>query len=144
MTQSWLWDNQIAVKKNEQKDSVTCYICWHVHLHHMLPDMKIDDAFTESQESQLINIHAKRLFTENDEQNKTKAIRVFSVKQWTGRCGALVSIIQHCKELKKLWKWCLKKYKDTETKACIIGVQTQINKFNYFFWNQISYSFTVK
>ena len=29
-------------------------------------------------ESQLINIHAKGFFTENDEQNKTKAIRVFS------------------------------------------------------------------
>ena len=29
-------------------------------------------------ESQLINIHAKGLFTENDEQNKTKTIRIFS------------------------------------------------------------------
>ena len=28
--------------------------------------------------------------------------------------------------------WCLKEYKDTETKARIIGVQTQINKFNHF------------
>ena len=28
---------------------------------------------------------------------------------------------------------CLKEYKDTETKAHIIGVQTQLNKFNYFF-----------
>ena len=32
----------------EQKDSVTCYVCWHAHLHHMLPNMKIDDAFIES------------------------------------------------------------------------------------------------
>ena len=29
-------------------------------------------------ESQLINIHTKGFFTENDEQNKTKTIRVFS------------------------------------------------------------------
>ena len=84
-------------------------------------------------ESQLITIHTKGLFTENDEQNKTKTIRVFSDTRWTARCGALVSIIQHYEELKELWKWCLKEYKDTETKARIIGVQTQMNKFNYFF-----------
>ena len=84
-------------------------------------------------ESQLITIHQKGLFTENDEQNKTKTIRVFSDTRWTVRCGALVSIIQHYEELKELWKGCLKEYKDTETKARIIGVQTQMNKFNYFF-----------
>ena len=83
-------------------------------------------------ESQLITIHTKGLFTENDEQNKTKTIRVFSDTRWTARCGALVSIIQHYKELRELWKWCLKEYKDPETKARIIGVQTQMNKFNYF------------
>ena len=33
---------------NEQKDSVTCYVCWDAHLHHMLPNMKIDYAFIES------------------------------------------------------------------------------------------------
>ena len=83
-------------------------------------------------ESQLITIHTKGLFTENDEQNKTKTIRVFSDTRWTVRCGAFVSIIQHYEELKELWKWCLKEYKDTETKARIIGVQTQMNKFNFF------------
>ena len=46
---------------------------------------------------------------------------------------ALVSIIQHYEELKELWKWCLKEHKDKETKARIIGVQTQMNKFNYLF-----------
>ena len=84
-------------------------------------------------ESQLITIHTKGLFTENDEQNKTKTIRVFSDTRWTARCGALVSIIQHYEELKELWKRCLKQYKDTEIKASIIGVQTQMDKFNYFF-----------
>ena len=49
-------------------------------------------------ESQLITIHTKGLFTENDEQNKTKTIRVFSDTRWTVRCGALVSIIQHYEE----------------------------------------------
>ena len=84
-------------------------------------------------ESQLITIHQKGLFTENDEQNKTKTIRVFSDTGRTVRRSALVSIIQHYEELKESWKWCLKEYKDTETKARIIGVQTQMNKFNYFF-----------
>ena len=31
------------------------------------------------------------------------------------------------------YQWCLKKYKDMETEARVIGVQTQMNKFNYFF-----------
>ena len=39
----WKW-----LHLNEQKNSVTCYVCWHAHLHHMLPNMKIDDAFIES------------------------------------------------------------------------------------------------
>ena len=39
------------------------------------------------QESQLITIHTKGLFTENDEHNKTKTIRVFSDRRWTVRCG---------------------------------------------------------
>ena len=84
-------------------------------------------------EPQLINIHTKGLFTENDEQNKTKTITVISDTRWTVRRGSLVSIIQHYKELKELWKWYLKEYKDTETKPRIIGVQTQMNKFNYSF-----------
>ena len=84
-------------------------------------------------ESQLISIHTKELFAGNDEQNKTKAIIFFSDTRWRVRCGALVSVVQHYEESKELWKWCLKEYKDTETKAHIIGVQTQMNKFNYFF-----------
>ena len=36
-------------------------------------------------------------------------------------------------EVRELLKWCLKEYKHTETKARIIGVQTQMNKLNYFF-----------
>ena len=44
-------------------------------------------------ESTLINIHTKGLFTENDEQNKTKTIRLFSDTEWTVRYGALVQII---------------------------------------------------
>ena len=36
------------------------------------------------------------------------------------------------------YQWCLKEYKDTETKACIIGVQTQVNKFNYIFGDKLA------
>ena len=82
-------------------------------------------------ESQLITIHAKGLFTENDEQNKTKTIKVFSDTRWAVRCGALVSIIQHYEELKELRKWCLKEYKDIEINTRI-DVQTQMNKSDYF------------
>ena len=73
-------------------------------------------------ESQLINVHTKGLFTENDKKSQKKP--------WAVRCGALVSIVQHYKKLKELWKWGLKEYKDRGTKIRIIGVQTQMNKFN--------------
>ena len=46
-----------------------------------------------------MNIHTKGLFTENDKQKKAKAIRVFSDTRWIVKCDALVSIIQHDKEL---------------------------------------------
>ena len=34
--------------------------------------------------------------------------------------------------MKRIMEVVLKEYKDTETKTHIIGVQTRINKFNYF------------
>ena len=36
------------------------------------------------------------------------------------------------------YQWCLNEYKDTETKARIIGVQTQVNKFNYIFGDKLA------
>ena len=39
----WKW-----LQYNDQKDSVTCYVSWHDHLHYMRPNMKTDDAFIES------------------------------------------------------------------------------------------------
>ena len=83
--------------------------------------------------SKVINIHTKGLFTENNEQNKSKKTRVFSDTRWAVRCGALVSTIQHYKKLIELWRWCLKEYKFTGSiKARIIGFQTQMINFNYF------------
>ena len=60
-------------------------------------------------ELQLINIHTKELFTENDEQNKTKTITLFSDTRWTVRFGALVSIIQHYKKFIKIMEVVLKR-----------------------------------
>ena len=82
----------------------------------------------------VINIHTKGLFIENNEQNKSKKTKVFSDTRWAVRCGALVSIIQHYKKFIELWRWCLKEYKFTGSiKARIIGFQTQMISFNYFF-----------
>ena len=39
----WKW-----LHYNKQKDRVTCYVCWHAHLHHTLPNMKTGGAFIES------------------------------------------------------------------------------------------------
>ena len=44
-----LWDKRLKwLHYNEQKACVTCYVCWHARIHHMLPNMKIGDAFIES------------------------------------------------------------------------------------------------
>ena len=43
------------------------------------------------------------------------------------------------------YQWCLKTYKDTETEARIIGVQTQMNIFNYFLlWHSNNFSATLQ
>ena len=80
---------------------------------------------SHKRESHLINIHTKGLFTENYKQNKTKKLLAFSDTWWTVKRGALVRIIQHYKDLKELWGWCLKEENQKETKTCIIGFQTQ-------------------
>ena len=61
-----------------------------------------------------------------------KTVRLFSETRWTVRAGFLSSIYENCKELDQLWTWCLDVYKDTESKARVNGVQSQIQSFDYF------------
>ena len=62
-----------------------------------------------------------------------KTVRLFSERRWTVRAGSLSSIYENYKELDQLWTWCLDVYKNTESKARVKGVQSQMQSFDYFF-----------
>ena len=62
-----------------------------------------------------------------------KTVRLFSEARWTVRAGSLSSIYENYKELDQLWTWCLDVYKDTESKARVNGVQSQMQSLDYFF-----------
>ena len=62
-----------------------------------------------------------------------KTVRLFSETRWTVRAGSLSSIYENYKELDQLWTWCLDVYKETESKARVNGVQSQMQSFDYFF-----------
>ena len=62
-----------------------------------------------------------------------KTVRLFSETRWTVRAGSLSSIYENYKELDQLWTWRLDVYKNTESKARVNGVQSQMQNFDYFF-----------
>ena len=65
--------------------------------------------------------------------SKFSTLRLFSEIRWTVRAKALKSIYENYKGLEELWDWCLDEYKNTEAKARIHGVQSQMQTFEYFF-----------
>ena len=70
----WKW-----LQYNKQKDSVTCYICWHAYLHHMLPNVKIVNAFIESDYTNRKNAtDTKKGFN----QHEKSAVHYFAVNRF--------------------------------------------------------------
>lgn len=62
-----------------------------------------------------------------------KNIRLLCPTRWTVRADAMKSILNYYKELQELWDWCSDEYTDTESKARVQGVASQMTKFEYFF-----------
>ena len=60
-------------------------------------------------------------------------IRRFCPTRWTVRADSMQSIINNYEELTQLWEWSLEEYTDTETKARVQGVSSQMEKFDFFF-----------
>ena len=60
-------------------------------------------------------------------------IRILCPTRWTLRADALQSIVSNFSLLLKLWGESLEYVKDTEMKAKIQGVNSQMLKFDYFF-----------
>ena len=90
--------------------------------------------FSPKHDSHLRKIH-KEEYCQNEDHcaSKFSKLRLFSETRWTVRASSLTSIYENYKELEELWDWCLDEYKDREARARILGVQSQMQTFEYFF-----------
>ena len=89
--------------------------------------------FSPKRDSHLRKIHEEEYYDDDEHNDKLKTVRLFSETRWTVRAVSLSSIYENYKELDQLWTWCLDVYKDTESKARVNGVQSQMQSFDYFF-----------
>ena len=89
--------------------------------------------FSPKRDSSLRKIHEEEYYDDDEHNDMLKTVRLFSETRWTVRAGSLSSIYENYKELDQLWTWYLDVYKDTESKARVNGVQSQMQSFDYFF-----------
>ena len=61
------------------------------------------------------------------------ALRVLCPTRWTVRADALASILSNYEALFELWDEAMAVATDSETKARLIGVATQMKSFDFFF-----------
>ena len=66
-------------------------------------------------------------------QNQEKSIHAFCPTRWTVRAETLSSVIENHDELMALWEWSIKHLKDTAIKARVIGVNTVMSNFSFFY-----------
>ena len=66
-------------------------------------------------------------------QNQGQSIHTFCLTRWTVRAETLHSVIENHDELMALWEWSIKHLKDTEMKARVIGVNTVMSNFSFFY-----------
>ena len=74
----------------------------------------------------------KKLKAEMDTDSPNAVIRVLCPTRWTVRAASFKSILDNFDVLLKVWENCMEHVKDTEMKARIQGVATQMMKFDYF------------
>ena len=75
----------------------------------------------------------KKLKAEMDTKSLNPGVRVLCPTRWTVRAASLKSILDNFAVLLKVWEESLEHVKDTEMKARIQGVASQMVKFDYFF-----------
>ena len=63
----------------------------------------------------------------------TPAVRILCPTRWTIQAESLQSVIDNYTALLETWQESLQATKDTEMRACIIGVSSQMNSFSFFF-----------
>ena len=57
---------------------------------------------------------------------------------WTLRAASLSAILKNCGTLMKLWGWAEDNVSDSDMKARIIGVQTKMQTFSFFYGLQLA------
>ena len=62
-------------------------------------------------------------------------MRLLCLTRWTVRADALKSVMENYDVLQSTWDEALSIVKDTEGKARIIGVASQMETFDFFFWS---------
>lgn len=74
-----------------------------------------------------------KLKAEMDTESTYAGICVLCPTRWTVRAASLKSILDNFSVLLKVWEESLEHVKDTEMKARIQGIASQMVKFDYFF-----------
>ena len=69
----------------------------------------------------------------------TPGFRVLCPTRWTVRANSLKSILDNYTVLLTLWDECLEEQLQSDIRARIIGVQTQMKLFNFFFGLSLCY-----
>ena len=70
---------------------------------------------------------------DNAAQHITPGIRVLCPTRWTVCADALTSILDNYQVLQTTWEQAMEDTTDTEIKARILGVSTQMSKFDFLF-----------
>ena len=69
----------------------------------------------------------------NDQAVSYPVFRVRYPTRWSMRAASLKRVLDNWMCLDSLWKECLLQYLDPHMRGRIIGVKTQMEKFNYFY-----------
>ena len=64
---------------------------------------------------------------------ETPGFRVLCPTRWTVRADSLLSVIDNYTALQSTWEESLESRLDTEVKARMVGVKTQMETFSFFF-----------
>lgn len=89
--------------------------------------------FSPKRVSRLRKIHDEEYYDDDEHDSMLNTVRLFNETRWTVRGASLSSIYDNYRELHQLWTWCMEVYKNMESRARVIGVQTQMQNFEYFF-----------
>ena len=96
-----------------------------------------DSLETTHETTKLIKFSPRRdaLFQQSKEEfaTDTGGVRVLCPHRWTVRAQSLKSILDIYEALFVTWDKAIEIAKDTETKSRLIGVSSQMNKFDFFF-----------